>query len=110
MPRRSVFIIANIARMPRFGSPIKKPLAPSKFITQVAEALMPILCSMAPQATAFLAPSEPSSSTRNFGTRKRLMPLMPGGASGSRASTRWRMFSVRSCSPPVMKIFVPVIL
>ena len=38
------------------------------------------------------------------------MPLMPFGASGSRASTRWMMFSVRSCSPAEMKIFVPVIL
>ena len=27
------------------------------------------------------------------------MPRVPGGASGSRASTRWMMFSVRSCSP-----------
>ncbi len=35
--------------------------------------------------------------------------LMPGGASGSFANTRWRMFSERSCSPAEMKILVPVI-
>ena len=34
--------------------------------------------------------------------------LHPGGASGRRASTRWTMFSATSCSPQVMKIFVPV--
>jgi hypothetical protein len=38
------------------------------------------------------------------------IPLMPGGASGSLASTRWTMLSVRSCSPAEMKILVPVIL
>ena len=35
--------------------------------------------------------------------------LGPGGASGSRASTRCTMLSVKSCSPAVMKILVPVI-
>ena len=38
----------------------------------------------------------------------RLMPLVPAGASGSRASTKCTMFSLRSCSPAEMKIFVPV--
>ncbi len=38
------------------------------------------------------------------------MPRVPGGPSGNRASTRWMMFSVRSCSPAEMKILVPVIL
>ena len=33
------------------------------------------------------------------------MPLVPGGDPGVRARTRWMMFSVRSCSPQVMKIF-----
>jgi hypothetical protein len=37
------------------------------------------------------------------------MPRVPAGASGNRASTRWTMFSVRSCSPAEMKILVPVI-
>ena len=36
------------------------------------------------------------------------MPLVPGGEPGVRASTRCTMFSVRSCSPQVMKIFWPV--
>ncbi len=35
------------------------------------------------------------------------MPFVPSGASGNRASTRWMMFSAMSCSPNVMKIFVP---
>ncbi|MCY1292319.1 hypothetical protein D9M69_386670 [compost metagenome] len=83
-------------------------MAPSKFITQVAEALMPILCSMEPQEAAFLSPSEPSALTISFGTRNSEMPLGPAGASGSLASTRWMMFPVRSCSPPVMKILVPL--
>ena len=40
------------------------------------------------------------------GTRNRLMPCVPAGAPGRRASTRWMMFSVRSCSPAEMKILV----
>ncbi|CAB3774315.1 hypothetical protein LMG30113_07555 [Burkholderia paludis] len=35
------------------------------------------------------------------------MPFTPSGASGVRASTRWTMLSAMSCSPHVMKIFVP---
>ncbi|MNC98615.1 hypothetical protein D3C83_166370 [compost metagenome] len=54
------------------------------------------------------SPSEPSALTRNFGTRNSEMPFTPGGASGSRASTRWMMFSAMSCSPQVMKILVPL--
>ena len=38
------------------------------------------------------------------------MPRVPAGASGSLASTRWMMFAVRSCSPALMKILVPLIL
>jgi hypothetical protein len=38
---------------------------------------------------------------------KRLMPFDPGGASGSRASTRWTMFSPMSWSPPLIHIFDP---
>ena len=37
------------------------------------------------------------------------MPFVPSGAPSMRASTRWTMFSVRSCSPAEMKIFWPVI-
>ena len=36
------------------------------------------------------------------------MPLVPCGAPSMRASTRWTMFSARSCSPAEMKILVPV--
>ncbi|MOA64426.1 hypothetical protein D3C78_1904720 [compost metagenome] len=63
-------------------------MAPSKFITQVLDALMPILCSMEPQLTALRAPSEPSALTIILGTRNSEMPLAPAGASGSLASTR----------------------
>ena len=48
-------------------------------------------------------------STRIFGTTKSEMPLVPGGAPSMRASTRWMMFSARSCSPAEMKILVPEI-
>ena len=34
---RSVFIIANMAFRPWWGSPISQPVAPSKFITQVGQ-------------------------------------------------------------------------
>ena len=71
---------------------------------------MPILCSIEPQETPFFAPSDPSALTRTFGTMKSEMPLVPSGAPSMRASTRCTMFSVRSCSPPEMKIFVPLIL
>jgi len=33
------------------------------------------------------------------GTMKHEMPRVPGGASGTRASTMWTIWSVRSCSP-----------
>ncbi|MNP19728.1 hypothetical protein D3C76_1122690 [compost metagenome] len=69
---------------------------------------MPILCSIEPQCAALRAPRLPSASTWYLGTRNSEMPLAPAGASGSLASTRWMMFSVRSCSPPVMKILLPV--
>ncbi len=59
------------------------------------------------QCTSLRAPSEPSALTRNFGTRNRQMPFTPSGAPGMRASTRWTMLSAMSCSPQVMKIFVP---
>ena len=37
------------------------------------------------------------------------MPRVPSGASGNFASTRWMLLAVRSWSPYVMKIFVPLI-
>ena len=99
--------MVNIAFKPLFSSPINQPLAPSKFITQVAEPLMPILCSIEPQPMVFRSPSEPSAFTRNLGTRNKEIPLGPAGASGSLARTRWIMFSAMSCSPQVMNILVP---
>jgi len=51
----------------------------------------------------------PFASGMNFGTMNRLMPLVPCGAPSIRASTRWTMFSVRSCSPPEIQIFWPEI-
>ena len=69
---------------------------------------MPILCSMEAQETPLRGPTLPFSSGRNFGTRNMLMPFTPGGASGSLASTKCTMFSVRSCSPAEMKILVPL--
>ncbi|KIR16128.1 hypothetical protein PFLU4_30130 [Pseudomonas fluorescens] len=80
--------MVNIAANPLLASPISQPLAPSKFITQVAEALMPILCSIEPQLTALDSPSIPCASTWIFGTRNSEMPLGPAGASGSLARTR----------------------
>ena len=59
------------------------------------------------QKIGLRAPSLPSASTRNFGTTNSEMPFEPAGASGSRASTRWMMFSARSCSPAEMKILLP---
>ena len=41
---------------------------------------------------------------------KHEMPFVPGAAPGVRASTRWTICSVMSCSPYVMKIFCPLIL
>ena len=109
-PRRAAFIMTNIAVMPLLASPTSQPVAPSRFITQVALALMPILCSRAPQRMPLRSPTEPSAFGRNFGTMNSEMPLVPPGASGRRASTRWTMFSVRSCSPAEMNILVPVML
>ena len=68
---------------------------------------MPILCSIDPQRTALRSPTVPSRAVRSLGTMKSEMPFVPAGASGRRASTRCTMLSVKSCSPPVMKIFVP---
>ena len=53
------------------------------------------------------APIEPSALTKNFGTMNTEIPRVPAGASGVRASVMCTMFSVRSCSPHVMKIFWP---
>ncbi len=88
-------------------------MAPSRLSCAVALPWMPILCSMPVQKMALRSPSSvflSSVLTRNLGTTNRLMPLLPAGASGRRASTRCTMFSAMSCSPALMKIFWPVIL
>ena len=69
--------------------------------------MIPSLCSIDTQCTSLRAPSEPSSLTMNFGTMNSEMPFTPSGAFGVRASARWTMLSAMSCSPHVMKIFVP---
>ncbi len=55
-PRRAAFIMANMAFRPLFGSPTSQPVAPSKFITQVALPWMPILCSIEPQLMPLRSP------------------------------------------------------
>ncbi|KMQ53287.1 hypothetical protein ACS96_29840 [Pseudomonas aeruginosa] len=105
---RALFMKVNMHSRPLFGGPMRKPVAPSKFITQVAEALIPIFFSSAPQLTPLRGPSAPPSPGRNLGTMNREMPRVPFGASGRRARTMWTMFSVRSCSPEEMNIFVPL--
>ncbi|MCY1375431.1 hypothetical protein D9M69_628450 [compost metagenome] len=70
---------------------------------------MPILCSIEPHWMPLRSPGLPLVSGMNLGTTNSEMPLVPPGASGRRASTRWMMFSARSCSPAEMKILVPVI-
>ena len=80
--------MTNMAARPSFSLPTRKPLAPSKFMTQVAEALMPILCSIEPGPTALRSPTEPSALTINFGTMKSEIPREPAGASGVLAKTK----------------------
>ena len=99
---RAVFMKVNMASRPLFFSLIMKPVAPSKFITQVAEARMPILCSSAPALTLLRSPRLRSALTMNLGTMNSEMPRVPLGASGRRASTMWMMLSARSCSPDEM--------
>ena len=69
----------NMQFRPLFGGPIRKPVAASKFITQVALPWIPILCSMEPQETALRSPALPSALGRNFGTMNSEMPLVPCG-------------------------------
>ena len=109
-PRRAAFIITNIAGRPLFGSPTSVPSAFSRTICAVALPWMPILCSRPPHQMALRSPSEPSAFTFHFGTTNSEMPFEPAGESGRRASTRWTMFSVMSCSPAEMKILLPVSL
>jgi len=65
--------------------------ASSKLITQVADALIPILCSIDAAAHAVAGAERARLRDQELRPRKRLMPRIPAGASGSRARTRWRM-------------------
>ena len=62
-----MFIIVNMARMPRCGSPTSQPVASSKFMTQVDDALMPILCSMPLHCTPLRGPTLLSSLGQELG-------------------------------------------
>ena len=49
---------------------------------------MPILLSIEPVETPFLGPINPLSLTINFGTRNKLIPLVPEGESEALAITK----------------------
>jgi hypothetical protein len=68
-----------------------QPPASPKLSIAVADARIPILCSMPPTVTSLEVPSG-----RRLGTMNSDRPLVPGGASGVRASTMWTMLSARS--------------
>jgi len=76
---------------------------------QVGLARSPSLCSSERQWTALRSPRLPSARGTNLGTTNNEIPLTLSGAPARLASTRWMMFSARSCSPDEMKILVPVI-
>mmetsp|Transcript_25265 Transcript_25265/g.84081 ORF Transcript_25265/g.84081 Transcript_25265/m.84081 type:complete len:392 (-) Transcript_25265:160-1335(-) len=102
VPSREVLMKVNMWFKPRLGVPISQPFAPSNSSWQVGEPWQPILSSMRDVPRLFSSPV-----LRRLGTRKREMPAVPAGASGSRARTQCTMLSVMSCSPHEMKIFVP---
>ena len=96
---RASFMRWNMTFMPSRSlprsSPTHLPSSPKMSIA-VAEPLMPILCSMPPVVTSFEGPRLPSAFTRNLGTTKIEMPLVPAGSPSMRASTVWMLFGVRS--------------
>jgi len=71
----------NIELSPLFLGQIICPAASSKFKTHVADPLIPILLSIEPVETPFLGPKDPSSLTLIFGTKNKLIPFVPCGAS-----------------------------
>ena len=81
-----------------------------KFRVQVAEPLIPILCSTFPVLTSLNSPREPSSFTLYLGTMNMEMPLVPAGSPSILARTGWTILGVRSWSPLEMNILVPVML
>jgi hypothetical protein len=57
-------------------------------MTQVADALIPILCSIEPGPTGLRSPKEPSAFTMYLGTMNKEIPREPAGASGVFARTK----------------------
>ena len=106
----AMFTMVNIAFKPLSLGPIIYPVASSKFKTQVAEPLIPIFVSIDPVDIPFLCPTDPSWFTKNLGTKNKLIPFVPWGESVDLANTKWIIFSVKSWSPDVIKIFWPLIL
>ncbi len=88
---RANSMMRNIWRMPSCLSPISQPLAgcwSPNVISQVLDALRPILCSTFVAYTPLRSPSSPVVQSKwNFGTMKRERPLVPGPAPSGRAST-----------------------
>src|SRR5205823_1530361 len=63
---------------PLCGCPSSQPVAPSKFIVQVALPWMPIFFSREPQLTPLRSPRPPSAFGTNFGPRNSELRLTPG--------------------------------
>jgi hypothetical protein len=72
---RAYSMTLNICAMPSCTSPTSTPRASSKVISQVEEALRPILSSTLVTFAPLRSPSEPSSFTQNFGTMNRRQAL-----------------------------------
>ena len=108
-PSRASFIMTNMALRPRLG--FADEIAARAVVIhdagRVGVNAHLVLDGAAENAVA-RSPSEPFGPASNFGTMNSERPLTPAGAPSMRASTRWTMFSARSCSPAVMKIFWPV--
>ena len=93
---RAYSMIWNICAMPSWTPPTSRPRhgawAPS-VSSQVAEALMPILCSTLVHTMPLRAPRLPSASTQYLGTMNIDRPLVPGLPPTGRARTMWTMFA-----------------
>ena len=92
----------------RFGSPIRIALGAVEIKHAGGVTVNTHLFSIDAQCTALRSPRAAVVIDVNLGHDKQGYPLVPSGASGSRARTIWTMLSVISCSPALMNIFVPV--
>ncbi len=79
-------------------------------MTQVALPWMPIFSSSPAHLKALRWPGAPEASGRNLGVMNSDRPRVPAGAPSVRASTSWTVLGVKSCSPPDIQIFSPLIL